>query len=48
MFGGLEKRWQQADDIQDLERAGLDRGGSRLPMRPQFAFDQPCLHAVAS
>src|SRR5262245_32747665 len=30
VLGGLEERRQQADGIQDLESAGLDRRGARL------------------
>ena len=38
---------KQADGIQDLERAGLDRGGARLAVRPHLPLDEPRFHAVA-
>ena len=47
MLGGIEERRQQADGIQDLERAGLDRRGARLAVRPHLPLDEPRFHAVA-
>ena len=47
VLGRIEKRRQQADGIQDLERAGLDRGGARLAVRPNVALDEPRFHTVA-
>ena len=47
VLGGVEERRQQADGIQDLEGAGLDRRGARLAVRPHLPLDEPRLHAVA-
>ena len=47
VLGGIEERRQQADGIQDLEGAGLDRRGARLAVRPHLPLDEPRFHAVA-
>lgn len=47
VLGGLEERRQQADGIQDLEGARLDRRGARLAVRPHLPLDEPHAHAVA-
>ena len=47
VLGGIEERRQQADGIQDLERAGLDRRGACLAVRPHLPLDESRLHAVA-
>jgi len=47
MLGGIEERLQQADGIQDLERAGLDRGSPRLAVRPNLPLDESRFHTVA-
>ena len=47
VLGGIEERRQQADGIQDLEGAGLDRRGARLAVRPHLPLDEPRVHAVA-
>ena len=47
VLGGLQERWQQADGIENLERAGLDRCGTRFAMRLRVAFDQTDAQAVA-
>ena len=46
MLGGIEERRQQADGIQDLKGAGLERRGARLVMRPHLPLDEPRFHAV--
>src|SRR5215831_20390370 len=48
MLGGTEEGRQHADGVENLEGAGLDGRGSSLAMRPDFALDEPCGHAVAS
>jgi hypothetical protein len=47
VIGGSEKRRQQADGIQYLERPRLNRSGARLAVWPRVALDEPCVHAVA-
>jgi len=47
MLGGGEKRRQQADGLEDLQRVRLDRRRARLAVRPPVALDQPRLHVVA-
>jgi hypothetical protein len=47
VLGGIEERRQQADGIQDLERAGLDRRGACLAVRPCVPLDEPRCHSVA-
>jgi hypothetical protein len=47
VFGGIEKWRQQADGIEDIEGAGLDRRGARLAVRPHLPFDEPRFYAVA-
>ena len=47
VLGRIDKRRQQANGIQDLERAGLDRGRACLAVRLHVALDEPRLHAVA-
>ena len=46
-LGRVEERRQQTDGLQNLERAGLDRRGPRLPVRMQFPLNKPRLNAVA-
>jgi hypothetical protein len=48
VLGGIEERWQQADGIEDLEGAGLNRRGARLTVRLNLSLDEPRFHAVAS
>ena len=43
----IEKRLQQSDGIQNLERPRLDRRGTRLAVRPHVALDEPRAHSVA-
>ena len=47
VLGGLEERRQQADGIQDLQGARLDRRGPRLVVRTYLLLDEPHVHAVA-
>jgi hypothetical protein len=47
VLGCIEERLQQADRIQDLEGAWLDRRGTRLAMRPHLSLDESRFHAVA-
>jgi hypothetical protein len=44
----VDKGCQQPDAIQNLERAGLDRGSARLAVWLHIALDEPRFHAVAS
>jgi hypothetical protein len=43
----IDKRRQQPDGIQNLERAGLDRSSARLAVRLHVALDEPRFHAMA-
>jgi len=43
----IDECWQQNHVLQDLERAGLDRRGARLPVRLLLPFDEPRFHAMA-
>jgi hypothetical protein len=45
-LGGVQERLHQADGIQHLKGAGLDRRGARLAVRPHLALDEPRFHAV--
>jgi hypothetical protein len=47
VLGGLEERRQQADRIQDLEGARLDRCGARLTVRLHLPLDEPHAHSMA-
>lgn len=44
---GLQERRQQADGIQDLQGARLDRRGARLVVQPHILLDEADVHAVA-
>src|SRR6516165_5984410 len=46
VIGGSEKRRQQADGLQYLERPRLNRRGARLAVRLRVALDEPRVHAV--
>ena len=47
VLGRIDERRQQANGIQDLERAGLDRRSARLAVRLHVPLDEPRFHAVA-
>src|SRR5215467_11217009 len=47
VLGRIEERRQEADGIQDLESAGLDRGGAGLAVRAHLPLDESRCHAVA-
>ena len=47
LLGDIEKRLQQPDGIQNLERPRLDRRGTRLAVRPHVALDEPRARSVA-
>jgi hypothetical protein len=47
LLGGVQKRPQQADRIQDVQGARLDSRGPRLAVRLHVPLDEPRLHTVA-
>ena len=48
VLGRVEERLQQADGVENLEGAGLDRGGARLAVRAHLPLDEPRPHTMAS
>jgi hypothetical protein len=48
VLGSFQELRQQADRIQNLESAWLNRRGARLPVRFHFPLDDPYAHSVAS
>ena len=44
----VEERLQQADGVENLQGAGLDRGGACLAVRAHLPLDQPRPHTMSS